>query len=268
MVTKTVGLVLAACVLYWPLVIAAGNASVLAVSAPVGYGLGGGAAGIGALWLLLAADMACCKDQDRAFRLHGRVRQAERMSTAGDMAAIGWVCAAVVTFVVLLGRARVDMVGVELIAPTAEFSCDGLCRSLAYLPLALLLVGSAAGGAALFAWIHHGTTRRKEILLWFAASVMFAPVFFWPAALEREAWLRASGLVAYFIAPVCAFVFGPVWVGGQFMVAIEQVNGTVQDGKVRVVMLVSGCASVSLFIVWALGVSRARSDNADLLLSG
>ena len=52
------------------------------------------------------------------------------------------------------------------------------------------------------------------------------------------------------------------------MVAIEQVNGTVQDGKVRVVMLVSGCASVSLFIVWALGVSRARSDNADLLLSG
>ena len=100
MVTKTVGLVLAACGLYWPLVIAAGNASVLAVSAPVGYGLGGGAAGIGALWLLLAADMACCKDQDRAFRLHGRVRQAERMSTAGDMAAIGWVCAAVVTFVV------------------------------------------------------------------------------------------------------------------------------------------------------------------------
>ena len=190
------------------------------------------------------------------------------MSTAGDMAAIAWVCAAVVTFVVLLGRARVDMVGYELIAPTAEFSCDGLCRSLAYLPLALMLVGSAAGAAALFAWIHHGTTRRKEVLLWFAASAMFAPVFFWPAALEREAWLRASGLVAYFIAPVCAFVFGPVWVGGQFMVAIEQVNGTVQDGKVRVVMLVSGCASVSLFIVWALGVSRARSDNADLLLSG
>ena len=257
MVTKTVALVLIACALYWPLAVA--SASVLAVSAPVGYLLGGGAAAVSALWVLLAADMAWCTYQDRAFRLD------QRMSTAGDMAAIGWVGAAVVTFVVLLGRARVDILTHELIAPTSQFSCDGLCRSLPYLALVLMLVGSAAGAAALFAWIIQGTRRKKDVLIWFAASAVFAPVFFWPAVLEREIWVRASGLVAYFIAPVGAFVFGPIWVGGQFVVALEQLR---HDVRVPVVLLVSGCAGVSLFIVWVLAVSRVRNDNADVMLSG
>ena len=252
---------LTAFAIFWPIAVAIAEGVgtggwLVLVDVPwsIAYPLGSAGQAIAAVWLLSAGELMFRSTEQDNRRVNTPVRLCAMLAFVG-------------LYVFLMFKARMDRVEDEKPDPTDEFVCNGLCQSLTYSPIVLMVVGSVAGATALAAWLHHGHTRTKEVVAFLAVSVFFAPLLFWPASLEREEWVWSNGFLAVVLAPLCAFIFGAAWASFHVMVAIEQVRGGGVGDRIFVpVACICGCGGFVLFGLWVFAVISTRSDNESLML--